>query len=431
MFTRKIWLPILLIVALTTVGGVVLQRFGVVQAQPPAQRATPSSITIPYPGRLTDTAGQPVPDGAYSFTFALYDAATGGTLLWSEVQPGVKVQGGAFLTALGQTNPIPTTLLEGGERWLEVTVNGSGQDAPITLAPRQQVSVPQAAGIDQASACAHTHWGESWTGTGIGLYLANEGGGQQVWLNSILTSIMATGDWSAGVYGQSTNNIGVYGVSSNSYGVEGEGTGAGNYGGYFTSAGDHFDLGLGGSVGRINAADDAESRLYLSSNQDIVLKIDNDGGSDNAMRIQNSGGTDVCTVNEAGDLNCLGWKGAVVKTAQYGWRSLAAIESPEVWFEDVGSATLANGEITVAFEAILAETANLQEEYHVFVTPLSEEPVLLFVTQKTANGFTVRGVTLDGRPAACSFDYRVVARRLGYENVRLPEIPWQEEEAQP
>jgi hypothetical protein len=28
-------------------------------------------------------------------------------------------------------------------------------------------------------------------------------------------------------------------------------------------------------------------------------------------------------------------------------------------------------------------------------------------------------VTLDGRPAACSFDYRVMAKRLGYEGVRL------------
>jgi hypothetical protein len=34
-------------------------------------------------------------------------------------------------------------------------------------------------------------------------------------------------------------------------------------------------------------------------------------------------------------------------------------------------------------------------------------------------GFTVKGVGLDGKPSACEFDYRVVAKRLGYEDVRL------------
>jgi hypothetical protein len=28
-------------------------------------------------------------------------------------------------------------------------------------------------------------------------------------------------------------------------------------------------------------------------------------------------------------------------------------------------------------------------------------------------------VTLDGQPAACGFDYRVVAKRLGLEGIRL------------
>lgn len=33
--------------------------------------------------------------------------------------------------------------------------------------------------------------------------------------------------------------------------------------------------------------------------------------------------------------------------------------------------------------------------------------------------FTVRGVTLDGHPAQGTFDYRIVAKRQGYENLRL------------
>jgi hypothetical protein len=45
--------------------------------------------------------------------------------------------------------------------------------------------------------------------------------------------------------------------------------------------------------------------------------------------------------------------------------------------------------------------------------------VLLYVSQKTADGFTVRGVELDSAPSSCAFDYRVVAKRLGYESIRL------------
>jgi hypothetical protein len=65
-------------------------------------------------------------------------------------------------------------------------------------------------------------------------------------------------------------------------------------------------------------------------------------------------------------------------------------------------------------------------DYHVFVTPLCQEPVLLYVTAKRATGFTVRGGTLDGQPAECAFDYRVAAKRLGYEDVCLEEVIWSE-----
>ncbi len=49
--------------------------------------------------------------------------------------------------------------------------------------------------------------------------------------------------------------------------------------------------------------------------------------------------------------------------------------------------------------------------------------MLLFVTAKTSNAFTVQGVTLAGQPATCSFDYRIVAKRLGYEDLRLEPVP--------
>jgi hypothetical protein len=73
------------------------------------------------------------------------------------------------------------------------------------------------------------------------------------------------------------------------------------YGGFFRSDNDHYDLGLGGAIGRINTdPSDQNSDLYLSSNNDVTIKLDNDGGEDAKLQVLNSGGTSLLTVDEAG-----------------------------------------------------------------------------------------------------------------------------------
>ena len=71
----------------------------------PASSAEATRGTIPYTGRLTDTAGQPVADGAYDFAFTLYGTVSGGQPLWSEVQRAVPVSKGEFLTPWAASNP--------------------------------------------------------------------------------------------------------------------------------------------------------------------------------------------------------------------------------------------------------------------------------------------------------------------------------------
>lgn len=424
---------------------------GSASALPPVQ----SSATIPYSGSLTDKMSQPVADGTYAFIFTLYDAETGGKPLWMETQESVTVQGGAFVALLGSVSSIPRETLDGGERWLEVAVCGPDESSFTTLAPRQRLSAASptaptspAAGL----ACPHDHWGENWAGTsGTGLTVRSSTGIGVVGVNIATGNYAELGLYDLGihavafgaghnaVYGQSTsgdgvrgdasvaNKSGVYGYNSSSgYGVFGRS--AAGYAGGFSSENDHLDLFLGGAIGRINASEQNDSQLYLSSNADVVVRLDNDGGGNHAFRIKNSGGSDVFIVDEAGNTWASGSKSAMVETATHGPRLLYAVESTEVWFEDLGSASLVDGEATVTFDPIFAETVNLKVDYHVFVTPLSQEPVLLFVTAKTAAGFTVRGATLDGESAQCSFDYRVVARRLGYEDVRLEAVERQEDE---
>jgi hypothetical protein len=129
--------------------------------------------------------------------------------------------------------------------------------------------------------------------------------------------------------------------------------------------------------------------------------------------------SDVFWVLENGNMVATGTKSAAVDTQDFGQRLMYAIEGTEVWFEDIGTAVLTGGEATVTLDPAFAQTVDLAAGYQVFVTPMSDQPAVLYVTAKTPASFTVRGVTLDGEAATASFDYRVVAHRLGYEATRM------------
>ena len=390
--------------------------------------------TIGYQGRLTNPEGEPL-NGSYNLLFQLFNAPSRGTKLWEQPENGVQVQGGLFTVQL-DVDPGHFT---GQGLWLAITVNGQ------LLSPRQELlPAPYALTLRPGAAIR--------SAGGTALYAINEAGGYalQGWSQGNIgllgisrssfvppagmhgvygigdgTGVYGVGGW-AGVYGTGENH-GVKGESTNGDGVYGQSTNG--YGGFFSSQADHNDLVLGGAVGRINSDPANEnSNLYLSSNNDITVKLDNDGGEDGVFRIRNSGGTEVFTVDESGNYNATGTKSAVVETATHGRRLLYTVESSGVWFEDVGTAALVNGKALVAFEPIFAETVNTDVDYHVFVTPLSQQPVLLFVSAKTATAFTVQGVTFDGQPADCTFDYRIIASRLGYERVRMEKATMQEGE---
>lgn len=93
---------------------------------------------MPYQGLLLDDAGQPLTD-TVDLAFAIYDGLAGGAALWTETHAGVLVVDGVYAVKLGSTTPIPTGILSGGARFLEISVEGE------ILAPRQQLlAVPYA-----------------------------------------------------------------------------------------------------------------------------------------------------------------------------------------------------------------------------------------------------------------------------------------------
>ena len=83
--------------------------------------------TINYQGFLTSTTGTPT-NGAVVMTFKLYNAATNGSLLYTEVQNPIAVTNGNFNAVIGAVSPI--TLLFDVPYWLTVTINTDGEMIP-------------------------------------------------------------------------------------------------------------------------------------------------------------------------------------------------------------------------------------------------------------------------------------------------------------
>jgi hypothetical protein len=81
-------------------------------------------VTIPqllnYQGKLTDTAGHPVPNGQYAVTFSLYAESIGGSAFWTELQ-SVQTRSGLFNVLLGSASPL-TYIPWDGNCWLEMQV---------------------------------------------------------------------------------------------------------------------------------------------------------------------------------------------------------------------------------------------------------------------------------------------------------------------
>jgi hypothetical protein len=129
-----------------------------------------------------------------------------------------------------------------------------------------------------------------------------------------------------------------------------------------------------------------------------------------------------CTVFASGNLVCTGTKSAAVPLKNGRMAALYAVEAPENWFEDFGSGKLVDGVATVALDPAYSQTVNVNVSYHVFVTPKGDCEGL-YVAKETPAGFEVH--ELRGGKSNVDFDYRIVARRRGYEAVRMADVTGQ------
>lgn len=83
-----------------------------------------------YQGRLTDSAGAPL-NGSYQITFRIYDAESGGNLLWEEAQ-SVVISQGVFAVLLGSV--VNLNLAFDIPYFLEIKVGSE------VMSPRQRIT---------------------------------------------------------------------------------------------------------------------------------------------------------------------------------------------------------------------------------------------------------------------------------------------------
>jgi hypothetical protein len=226
----------------------------------------------------------------------------------------------------------------------------------------------------------------------------------------------ATSGTTYGIQGGATspNGVGVYGIaiSQSSIGKDMEGT---------SPSGVWGDTNSGTAAVLATSGDASAFAGYNSAGNVATLYVENQTTTPSAVVLATEGSGGYCDIFTNGNLLCSGSVGghAILKNSS---REVAtyAMQSPENWFEDMGAGRLQNGAAVVPLDAEFAQTVNTGVDYHVFLTPKGDCKGL-YVTNETSGGFEVR--ELGGGTSSIGFDYRIVARRRGYENIRMADVP--------
>ncbi|UPT69278.1 MAG: hypothetical protein M0D57_09450 [Sphingobacteriales bacterium JAD_PAG50586_3] len=221
----------------------------------------------------------------------------------------------------------------------------------------------------------------------------------------------------------STISTAIHGInsfaSSSSIGVNGEFGASGTFDGIGvlgTAVNTADGYGYGGYFsGKYRAAyATANGGAYTGSVFGVYGTASGNAGTRYGVYGSASGGTNYA-MYAAGNFTCTGTKAATVRTVN-GPKEVYAQESPELWFEDFGSAAVNGGIATVTLAADFMQTVTINDnhEMKVFVTP--NDDLGNWYIKKSGNTFTLHAPNAVN---GAKFDFRVVAKRKGYEDLRL------------
>jgi hypothetical protein len=115
-----------------------------------------------------------------------------------------------------------------------------------------------------------------------------------------------------------------------------------------------------------------------------------------------------------------GTKSASVGTSK-GNQLLYVTEAPEVWFEDIGRGKLVNGIVEIKLDPLFLETVFIDEKHpmSVFLQEEGDSKGLYVIPGK--DGFVVK--EKNGGTSSISFSYRIMAKRLHFQDHRFGNDP--------
>lgn len=327
-----------------------------------------------YQGRLTDASGTPL-HGDYTITYKLFDASTGGTEIYTETNT-VTVTDGLFESVIGPNSALGSLDPQDLTQPLYIQLTISNGTVTETLSPRQRLyGAPYAFTLMPGSVISGdldtTLFGTSNVKSVLTVQNPYDGDVS----NPALPALRVIGETGIEL--------------SNPTSVSGPGI--------ITS----------------NPASSI-SDIEIITQDDVIIQLDKDGSGPGEFRVKGDTTSDYCYFTDTGNSYCTGTKSATLQLDGE-QRLMYTMESTEVWFEDFGSGKLVNGVTEITIDPLFAQAIDTAD-YHVFLTPLGDSNGL-FIATKGTSSFTVQESS--GGTSNISFDYRIIGKRLGYENERM------------
>jgi hypothetical protein len=251
--------------------------------------------------------------------------------------------------------------------------------------------------------------------------------------NSIYAGLQTLDIFTRGATFQTSDDIAVNATSAGDYAVAGTSTLVGvlgytkrvsetglQYEAYFGGIGVQGDDSTVAGGGLLATADDGVGASIANNSPSgyTALDVESNNSGSLIFRALDVATGDSCYIDGGANLFCSGSTSVVHslgdrKVKTYG------VQSAENWIEDFGSGQLTAGSSHISLEPNFAATVNTAAEYHVFLTPRGDSEGL-YVAHAGPDGFDVKESR--GGHSTLAFDYRIVAKRKGYETVRMEDI---------
>lgn len=447
-----------------------------------------SFVTLPIPhlinyqGMLTDELGNPL-NGTPDITFEIWNASSGGTKRWFETQSNVPVENGLFNVILGTVDPIDLSFYQDTAYWLQIIVEEDTMPSRLKFTSVVFAYRAQKADTASVSLSAPTHdhdadyvnvngpdsvrgsYGgymfrvKNYSSSGDGIYLYTPAtAGDAIIIDSAgdngieINDIKTNGIWmddihQDGIYIDDVDSCGIYmndvgddGIYINDAGNNGLYVKLADYGVYVDSTRNDYDgiyvdyaeddgMTVGHADGEgVYVIEAGGYGVWANGNRGNYLESKSDDWYGLYVR-SNGSAPDKRGIYISGTGHITGgWSKSVPGPS--GDVPAFGVFSPDVELVASGSETLVAGKAEITFEPEFQEAISTEIPIRVVVTAQDAPSALLYVTNKSTQGFTVKPLEipeLSLKTDNVTFDWIAIARQKGYEQRPEVFIPSEEE----